>query len=231
MSLKTVCDQVLDTIGIDKPASYVGNTSDDTAVRIVALANKSGRLLAKRDWTDLIVEHTFTTTASASSYSLPSDYDRHIDSTLWDRSNYWRIRGPRSPQEWQVFKSGIVTDGPRKNFRIKGGAFHVHQIPTATETLVYEYITSQWCSNATADTFATSFQADTDVTRFSEDLLEIDLEWRLRESLGFAYAEAKMEAEREIDRAFARDGGARILDMGQFRGLELTAHTPESGFG
>ena len=32
-------------------------------------------------------------------YPLPSDFQRPIDNTFWDRSRFWSMRGPQSPQQ------------------------------------------------------------------------------------------------------------------------------------
>ncbi|MFQ5356634.1 MAG: hypothetical protein ACE5DY_09170, partial [Mariprofundaceae bacterium] len=100
MSMLSIIQNVADTIGIDRPSSVVGSTNK-TSTQMLAMLNMSGKMLARRHaWQRLMSEHTFSTVNGTASYSLPSDYDRHIDDTAWDRSNYWAVRGSITPQEW-----------------------------------------------------------------------------------------------------------------------------------
>lgn len=43
-----------------------------------------------------------------SDYPLPADFERSIDNTFWDRSRFWSMRGPQSPQQWQLYKSSVI---------------------------------------------------------------------------------------------------------------------------
>jgi len=61
---------------------------------------------------------TVTLQFSQVQYNLPSDWDREIPQTEWDRTNRWPLMGPQSAQDWQSFKSGIVYAGPRERFRV-----------------------------------------------------------------------------------------------------------------
>lgn len=47
-------------------------------------------------------------TFGQSDYPLPSDFERPIDNTFWDRSRFWSMRGPQSPQQWQLYKSSVI---------------------------------------------------------------------------------------------------------------------------
>ena len=102
-----------------------------------SLASRSGRILAKRfNWVVLQKEHTFNTADGTASYALPSDFEKLLDLTTWDRANYWSHRGPTSPQEWQQIKSGLVASAQlTKRFRIKPDTrvnkFYIDPTPSA----------------------------------------------------------------------------------------------------
>ena len=34
-------------------------------------------------------------------YAMPSDYDRQIDRTHWDKSKHWEMLGPETAQQWE----------------------------------------------------------------------------------------------------------------------------------
>lgn len=218
MSLLSVAQAVAEEVGLTAPNSIIGS-SDKTAKQLLRLINRSGKLLAKKNWTILQKEETFSTVSSTASYSLPSDFERLLDGTAWDRSDYWSLRGPLSPNEWQAYKSALVaTPIVRSRFRIKPDTrvnkFFLDPTPTGTLSMVFEYASDQWVRDSGNTIGKTAYAVDTDVALISEELIELDAIWRFLERKGFAYAEAKAEAERAIDRAFAEDGGAPVLDLG-----------------
>lgn len=218
MSLLSVAQAVAEEVGLTAPSTVVGN-SDKTAKLLLRLINRSGRQLAKKNWTILQNESTFNTVASTASYSLPSGFDRLLDFTAWDRTSYWQLRGPLSPKEWQIKKSALVASATlRSNFRIKPDTrvnkFFVDPTPTSAVSMVFEYASSQWVKDSGNTTGKTTYALDTDVSLIDEELLELDVIWRFLNRKGFAYEEEKQEAERAIERAFAEDGGAPLLDFG-----------------
>ncbi len=223
MTLLTLIEQTCDEVGFEKPTSVIGS-SDDTAIQMLALANASGKQIAKRGkgmggWSVLQTEHTFTTTASTAEYALPSGFDFLIDDTLWDRANLWKLKGPLSPQQWQQYKSGIVATGPRKRVRIRPSAssnvkaIFIDPTPGATgETMVFEYVSLNWCQSS-GGTGAAAWAVDTDTGILDEYLLQLDLKWRFLRAKGRAYADEKQEFEQELAQALARDGGQAVLNM------------------
>lgn len=236
MSLLTVAQAVAEEVGLPAPSSIIGS-NDKTAKQLLRLINRSGKRLAKKNWTILQKENTFSTVASTASYSLPSDYDRLLDGTIWDRTAYWSLRGPLTPRQWQVYKSGLIANTTvRSRFRIKPDArvnkFFMDPTPDAVVSMVFEYASTQWVSDSGNTTGKAAYAVDTDVALISEELIELDVIWRILNRKGFAYGEEKLEADNAIDRAYAEDGGAPVLDMG---GPMLTPdfrmNIREGGFG
>lgn len=236
MSLLTTAQAVAEEVGLKSPSTIIGN-SDKNVKQLLRLINRSGRILAKKNWTILQVEHTFSLVAATASYSLPSDFERLLDDTAWDRTTYWQLRGPLSPKEWQVKKSALVASATlRSNFRIKADTrvnkVFIDPTPTATDSMVFEYASNAWVKDSGNTTGKTAYAVDTDVSLISEELIELDVIWRVLARKGFAYEEEKREAEMQIDRAFAEDGGAPVLDMGGSRvSLTERLNLPEGGFG
>jgi hypothetical protein len=89
-----------------------------------------------------------------SDYPLPTDFQRVIDGTLWDRSRFWSMRGPQSPQQWQLYKSSVIGRASiqrRFRFREVGGkqVFSIDPVPTDNgAALVFEYVSNAWCKSA-----------------------------------------------------------------------------------
>jgi hypothetical protein len=173
-----------------------------------------------------------------SDYALPSDFERPIDSTMWDRSRYWQMRGPMSPQQWQLYKSSIIGQASvqrRFRFRKIQGAmrFSIDPVPTDNASpLVFEYVSNGWCQSQSG-TPQNTWLADTDTGILDEYLLMLGTRWRVLRRLGFSYSEELSEYESEVSKAMASDGGAAILRLVPLEGLSLLGpwNIPETGFG
>ena len=247
MTLLSLVQNISKETGFGSPATVIGS-SDATAIQMLALSNKGGKQLAKRGdgvkgFSILQTEHTFTTVSGTAEYALPSDYEWLLTDSLWDRTNAWKLSGPVSPQEWQQIKSGVLagSTGPRRRVRIKRSAtaepvtstkaFFVDPTPATTgDTLVFEYMSNAWCESS-AGVNQSSWAADTDVGILDEYLLELQLKFMFLKAKGQEYGDDKHEFELELQQAIARDGGARIVNMGGPSELFLTANLPEAGFG
>lgn len=195
-----------------------------------------------------------------SDYPLPADFQRSIDNTFWDRSRFWQMRGPLSPQQWQVYKSSIIGNASiQRRFRFRSirrpaansdftndlnsdfsgvGNTILSQFisidPNPLDNgaqLVFEYVSNGWCQSANGAP-QVEWLADSDIGVLDEYLLRLSLKYRLLRRLGLSYSEELDEFERQVDKAQAVDGGAAILDMTPGRGFYLGyGNVPESGFG
>lgn len=242
MSLLTIVENVCDEIAIQKPTSVIAST-ESNAIQMLALANRGGKVLARRrkgnvGWAVLTRLETITTINGTAGYALPSDFGQLVDNTLWDRTNFWKLRGPLTPAQWQVFKSGILagSTGPRRRVRItRASATNVKQIeidpvPTSADTLVYEYVSNGWCQTGTDA--KTAWSADTDTAILLEDLLEMDLKWRMLKAKGREYADDFKEFELEVAQELSADDGSPILNLsGRSDALLISdANLPEANF-
>jgi hypothetical protein len=181
-------------------------------------------------------------------YPLPSDFQRPVDGTFWDRSRFWAMRGPQSPQQWQMFKSSVMgTASIQRRFRFRAanviagtagtpGVRVLSIDPTPFDNgaqLVFEYVSNGWCSSADGTLLQSAWKADGDVGVLSEYLLGLGVNYRFLRRLGLAYNEELDEYERETDKAVAHDGGSAILNMAPtFNSFLLSpGNLPESGYG
>lgn len=216
MSLLTSCQSVVKETGIgSSPATIISNT-DPTAVQLNAIAERSAQYLMRWNWQALIREHTITTAASTETYALPSDWARYISETAWDATNYWQMRGQLTPQLWQAYKRGIVTlVSARKMFRLRGNLVYIIPTPTAVNSLIIEYLRNTPWTDSTGATYRVAATVDTDKTVFPEHLLILDMKWRWKHAKGLDYSEDRDESDREIERAFAQDVPAPVIDFGR----------------
>jgi hypothetical protein len=119
-----------------------------------------------------------TSTASVSmtfakqDYDVPSDYDRMISDTNWDRTDHWRNLGTKSSQDWQFLQGGIISIGPRERYRIYNGKFRIFQALTTVYNFSFEYVSNYWvCAAGSATGSKSAYTLDTDSSVFPDDLM------------------------------------------------------------
>lgn len=204
------------TTGLQAQAFVVTGAGIQIAARIASIDSAS-QLTMTETATQTIVGASLT--FARDTFGIPTDYDRYIDQTMWDRRFQWALIGPTSPQFDQWMRSGIVTVGPRRRWRQVGKnptVFRVFPPPTAPNdapgTLVWEYISNAWVAKANG-TFAASLTADDDQPVFPDGLMQMGIKWRFWAVKGFAYAELQQEYMNWLDREKARKGGMPTLQL------------------
>lgn len=128
------------------------------------------------------------------------------------------MRGPQSPQQWQMYKSSVIGQASiQRRFRFRQIAgqlrFSIDPVPTDNNSaLVFEYVSNAWCQSAVG-TPQTRWLVDTDLGVLDEYLLTLGVRWRMLRRLGLSYNEELSEYESEVRKAMAHDGGAAILSI------------------
>jgi len=145
-------------------------------------------------------------------YPLPSDWLKQIPQTEWDRTNRWPLMGPKSPQEWQSYKSGIVYAGPRERFRIQSGAVQISPNPPNGLIFAYEYISSAWVIDASG-TYKQNFSADTDTNVFDDSLMVSGLKMRWLRAKGLDFTMELKEFNDLLSTIRAQDKSAAKLSL------------------
>lgn len=216
MTLLSIIQDACDEIGLARPSSIVSST-DPTIRQLLALSNRSGKMLAQRyPWQELVTPTTITTVAAelqGAVNTLMPGFNWYIYETMWNRNTRMRVWGPLYPAEWQFLKASNIT-GPFPEFRIYGKNLYFIPTPTAGQTIGLEYVSRNWCESS-GGTDQEKWAADTDVGILPEDMLTLDLIWRFKKAKGFDYAEDFRQAEIYINNAMARSGGKRILNMSE----------------
>lgn len=161
-------------------------------------------------------------TFSQDTYPEPTDFDRFINRTAWDRTNRWELIGPDSPQEDQWHRSGIVTTGPRRHFRQTGdlpaGNYRIWPPPQTVDTpfqIAWEYISTYWVNSA-ANVGKAKFTADNDYPNLDAQALILGTKWRFAQAKSLpSAASLQLEYTEYVKQLMARDGGAPTLHMSQ----------------
>lgn len=223
MSLLTICQNTVDALAFGARPAYIVGNNDALARQMLAVLNMAiPRLAGRHNWQALVKLHSVTTANGTESYALPSDLGHYITETFWDATNYWPMAGSMDPQTWQTLKRGLVASSIRKRFRVYANLLYIYPTPTATESLVAEYISSKPVLDNDGSTYKTTFTEDADTFVLPEALLELDLKWRLLKAKGLDYAEEFNEFERAVERAIAQDTPAKTVNLG----METARSTP-----
>lgn len=211
MSLLTIAQGIARDAGFGVPSQIIGN-SDQTAQMILAQINKAGQLIAQKSWQVLQKLYQFTTVNGTDNYPEPPDLGSYFGNTLWDRSNYWQLRGSLSPEEWQWYKSGTQTTMPRMRFRTMANKIYLDPVPTAAYNLVIEYVSNAWVTDGA--NFFTSFTTDTQTSVLDELMLQMEANWRFLARKGLSYEEDKAQAESNTESNFSRDLVKNSINFG-----------------
>jgi len=164
-------------------------------------------------------------------YSMPSDYDRQIDNTHWDKTKHWMMLGPESAQQWEWLLSGYISTGPRVRYRIFGNFFQIWPALGTADTLGFEYVSNAWASSA-AGVAQTTFTADTDTCVFPDVLMVLGLKNKYFQvkGLGPIYQE---DYDMQLSIAKANDAGSATLSFAPRPSDVLIgwANIPDSNYG
>lgn len=165
-------------------------------------------------------------------YAMPSDYDRKVDRTDWDKSKHWEMLGPETAQQWEWLLSGYIATGPRIRYRIFGGYYQIWPMVTTSEVLGFEYVSNAWASSS-GGTAQTSILADTDTCIFPDRLMVLGLKQKYFEAKGFDASAFQRDYNAQLQIAMANDAGSPTLSMAPRVNNILVNwnQIPDSGYG
>lgn len=203
MALTDIIGNVCAQVNVPIPTSVIGNT-DQNVVQMLRLLNREGSWLSRyHDWRVLRKESSFTTVAvntqiadmtsyTDSASASVTDWDRFVPGTMFNRTSTQRIL-PMTEQAYQFDKARTAV-GIYPRFLLRGKSLLFSPVPTAAQTVYFEYITKNWAATS-GGTGKTSFTIDTDVGVLDEELLAQAILWRFLKAKGLDYAEEFRRAE------------------------------------
>mgnify|MGYP003139190216 FL=1 len=229
-----MCQNVADFTGFERPVTVVDNT-DPIARQLLALAQREGKqLMRMSDWAILKKEHTFSTSSGTAAYALPSDFDRLVLETSYNRSDNDILTGPISSAEYQLVNHGMATTGTTEKFRLKAASnalkFELDPTPSSTQTIGFEYVSNQFCQSSGGSGQA-AWAADTDTGILDETTMEMGITWRFKSSHGLDFSEDYRQYQLEVRQAIARNGSAPILQLDDARKLIVGPYQTDGNYG
>jgi len=134
---------------ITTPTTLVGNSDGNARLLLAMIKQTLVEIADGYIWAELQREGTIPLLTGIDYYSFPADYDRRQSETLWNRDKRWPLIGPLNAQEWQQFKSGLISTQPRQRFRVKGYGegtrMYIDPVPASSENgqvIAFEYIST-----------------------------------------------------------------------------------------
>jgi hypothetical protein len=111
-------------------------------------------------------------------------------------------------------------------YRLRGGQLIIYPTATAGDSVYFEYVSKNWCSNAAGDTFYTRITHDDDLVLLDEEALTLGVKWRWLKAKGLEYAEDFNTYEAHVADLTTRDGTKAVINTNRrqatyFRGVVI----------
>jgi hypothetical protein len=174
----------------------------------------------------------FTLYFSQATYPVPSDWDRQVDRTHYDKSKRWEMLGPETPKQWQWLKSSYISTGPRIRWRIMGQKFQIWPLTSTNEYLSFEYISSNWALSPSG-VGQTQFTNDSDTCIYPDRLIVLALKKKYFEVKGFDTSAFQRDYDMQLNIAKANDQGSATLSLAPRTANVLIGweNIPDSNYG
>jgi len=225
-NVEWVVGQAMVEMGLPKPLQVV-TSADTTVQQMVALLNRAGAdMVIGFPWEQLTKEMLFNTVTDCTvdglilKKTLPTDWSYFLDQTQWDRTNHWPLLGPKSAQEWQWLKGGLLSSGPRIRYRIVSGfleLFPSQGVPPSTppsSDIAMEYVSRNWLMSSTvANTFFDMADSDTDLVLFDPWVITAYLKLKYWEAKGLDTTAYGNDFRTVWENRIGKNKGAPVLTL------------------
>lgn len=233
MTALTIVQNACLRLGLTSPQSVFASTNVQT-LQMAGLMNQAGYVnMHDWQWRQLTTEQTFVTVAAElQPGAVPSDCDRIIPDTVYNRSTTRKVYGPLSEEDWQKYKAYPIFTSVNPAFILRGDTdWYFQPAPSASWTIAYSYITKNWAKDASLVGIS-SMSADTDTSKFPDELMTLEVIWRFLKAKNFDYAEALNDCESYRAQLMAQNKCAPRLNMtfGLNRFSIYPANVPEGNY-
>lgn len=236
MTLVRICQNVLNITGWDNFNTIAGNP-DKTALQIMAIANQEVTNLSKRfDWRQLIRSETIATVADQDEYTVPANFDKLMQDSVYNVDEYYRLRSSMSEYQWNAWVHGLLGSLSHQRFRVvysdSATAIKLSPVPSSVENLVYFYKINTPVKDESGELKA-EFEVDSDVSLLPEDVVELGVLWRFKRAKGLDFSAELSEYNEASRTRFAQTKNEGDLPVpNSVLTPEVTdGYVPDSGFG
>ncbi len=213
MTLLTICTRALDEISSFNVPDYIAGNTDDTAKQLLAFAKKVGtELIRDYDWQEMITETTFTTSVDVRSYDVPSDYERIVSDTTWDRTTRRSVLGNSTARQWNALRAVAITTAQTFRFRVIRNQVTLERNPAAGIEFAYEYLSKNYCESS-GGTDQAEWTNDTDLPLIPEDLFINGIRYYFLKANNLPYGDAEGEYDAVIASRQGKNTPSGIVNM------------------
>ena len=220
-SVLWVVQQAMIEMGLPKPLQ-VTSSADVTVQQMLALLNRAGaEMVIGYPWEQLTKEYVFNSANATVApdgltliQPLPSDWSYFLDQTQWDRTNHWPLLGPKTAQEWQWLKGGLLSSGPRIRYRVVGGNLELFPGSSVTSQIAMEYVADTWLADADiANTYYNEVKSDSDEVLFDSWVITAYLKLKYWEAKGLNTTAYTKDFMGVWEARIAKNKGAPVLTL------------------
>jgi hypothetical protein len=236
LTVNEVLSRVANSVGLDTDANPYGSLQKHYVQLRGLLQDAGDELTQLYPWEVLHREVNFTTTAGGNPYALPSDFDRMIPGTHWDRANDLPVGGPLNAQDWQYLQGrDLVSSTIYASFRQKENELYIFPDDAGFE-IYYEYISTSWIQDGSVPTeYRSEIDSGGDIILFDSALIRNYLRAKFYQAKGFDGPSPERVASMFFHRRTAQDTPGPILNAGgarmDFPYLDGFRSTPDTGYG
>jgi hypothetical protein len=213
MTLLSIANAIADETKGPRPVTIAGNTNPD-AQNILRIINKVGtRLMKVYTWNILSKEEAFTASGVEvllAAASMPTDFDRFIDETFWDRDSNNLISGPITAVEWNGLKVQTFSS-QNKKFIYRGGDILTQPVFASGVNCAFEYISKNWVDIAATGTPKAAMTIDTDISLLDDELVIAVAKYEWLKDEGQPFNAAAMDAKDMLDMLTDNDASSQNI--------------------
>lgn len=211
-NLLSLCRQAADEVRIQRPSAVAGVDDSDSNV-FFRYANMIGEMLKRTyDWQFLRKEFIFAATPNQNEQlnSMPTDIERIIPETFYDKANYREIYGPVSFPFWNGLKNSninTVSNSP-DYFMIRQNLINLYPVPTSSSEFSYEYVSENWVLDNLSNP-KKRFSSDTDTCLFDDELMISGIVFKFLQSEGQPFSVEYNSYNMILDSVLKKDSPIR----------------------
>lgn len=228
-----IADRAVDELGLAR-TQLVEGLINQVGVQAMALLSSLGEdLVRDHDWQFLEKAVAFQGNGSANIFSLPPDFGRIVNQTVWSEKNKMPASGPVGAKEWGWIKFGMISSSVYYRYRILNDRFEVFPTPPAGERLQFFYISKNWVIKGDGTGYGDSIIDNTDKPMFDRSVMIKGLKARLWAQKGFDTSVLAREYNDALNLIKAQDQGAPEIRLGRYADSELldgTRNVPEGNW-
>lgn len=225
MTAQEIADRACGELGL--PSSNIDpSIVDQIGTQSRSLMNALGDdLLRVNDWQFLEGEATITGDGVTTEFSLPADYARVVNQTVWSASDKLPGIGPVTPQTWGWLQHGLLSTSVFYRYRILSDKIAIFPTPTPGEEIKFFYIKKNWVRDQDGVTLKDQITVPSDVPLFDRSIMIAGLKLRLWGQKGFDTTILAQEFNFILEGYKSQNAGAEVVNLsGRDRGFLIDPH-------